>query len=124
MQAKLSKEIKGLRVEQKVGRFIEVFFDFAKLPKIDVTKDRFVLEVRPKSRLIKTEWATPNGAGPLFLNLEEGQEYLFILHITPHPTYQVESSFEPAPMVEVIFDHPSLIKLVWGGIDLQKLHKQ
>ncbi|MDX2469976.1 MAG: hypothetical protein QNL04_05295 [SAR324 cluster bacterium] len=123
MQPKQSKELNGLTVVQKVGPFVEVFFNFEKLPKVDTSKERLLLEVKPKNALINSEWVVPNGEGPIFLNLKEGQDYHFNLYVGPHPAVEVASTLESTPQVDVFFEHSTFIKLVWGGIDLQKLHK-
>ncbi len=115
------KQQDGLRVVQMVGPFLEVFFDYATLPPLKGEEERFVLEIRPQGARQAAQWLTPNGAGPHFVVLEEGESYRFILHHCPHPAHWVDSRLEPFPAVDCFFEHPQFLRLTWRGMDVAQL---
>jgi len=114
----------GVTLRQMVGSHFEISYDFHQLPKIDVRAERFILEVLPQNPLIYPEWLTPNGAGPQFINLCEGQSYRLRLHVTPHPLHQVFSDLPQMPHVDCFFEHEQLLRLVWGNIDVEALRAE
>ena len=118
------QEKKGLKIIEMAPGLVEVFFDFSSLPTIDIAQERFVLEVAPRGERQPTEWVTPNGPGPLFLNLRSGQTYDFNLYSCPHPAFEVKDSYNGSVEVQAFFEHPQLYRLVWSGLDVYPLKEK
>ncbi|MCP4753173.1 MAG: DUF1957 domain-containing protein [Proteobacteria bacterium] len=114
----------GLELVRTAGPFAELYFDWKRLPSIDLSREYYLVEIVPESRLLPTEYARPNSAGPLYFCLKEAVRYRLNLLCVPHLDYQVHTELEPLPQVDLIQQHESLQKLVWGNIDLQALKKK
>jgi len=111
----------GMTIVQKVGPFVELYFDWSKLPQIDVFSEYFLVQVTPKVSTLPVEYGRPNSSGPLHFGLRAGAAYQVRLLIVPFFKAQVTSSFKPMPWVDVIPQHEGLHKLVWGNIDFHGL---
>ncbi|OGG95396.1 MAG: hypothetical protein A2527_07715 [Candidatus Lambdaproteobacteria bacterium RIFOXYD2_FULL_50_16] len=111
----------GMTLIQKVGPFVELFFDFTKLPGLNLAEEYFTVRAVPSASYLPVEWARPNSEGPLFFGLRSGTHYNVELLRTPHLRYRVESQIKPLPWVDLIMEHENLCRLVWGNLDLGSL---
>ncbi|MDT8447005.1 MAG: 1,4-alpha-glucan branching protein domain-containing protein [bacterium] len=113
----------GLTLIQRVGPYVELFFDWSKLPEINLEQEYFLVRVTPKEKHLPAEFARPNSDGPLFFGLKGGASYLVELLKVQHLVYQVHSSLKPVPWVDLIAEHENLLKLVWGNMDLRGMNQ-
>ena len=114
----------GLKLITHSSPFFEVYFNWNQLPKIDIQKEYFLLEILPDSEFLPPEYIRPNSAGPLFCCLNEGVRYTFNLLQLPYLSYRVESPLTTLPQVDLIQEHSNFHNLVWGKIDWELLQQQ
>ncbi|MBU2512963.1 DUF1957 domain-containing protein [bacterium] len=105
-----------LRIDQKPGGFIEMFFDWDRVPVIDLSVNYYLVEIIPDSDLLPKEYARPNSAGPLHFRWAEDVSYQVNLLCVSHLRYQVESKFNPDMLVEMVPQHENLQKLIWKNL--------
>ena len=117
-------QTQGMTLVQAIGPFVELYFDWQKLPLIDITSEYFLVRITPKVGTLAVEYARPNSSGPLYFGLRAGASYKVELLKVPFLSYQVESEFKPLPWVDLVEEHENLYKLVWGNLDLQGLSSQ
>ncbi|MDH5559218.1 MAG: DUF1957 domain-containing protein [Deltaproteobacteria bacterium] len=120
----MQKKIFGndqVKLVQKIGPYVEVYFDWEKLPALDLSIEYYLVEILPESDIIPVEYARPNSSGPLYFCLKENVGYHFKLLRVPHLVYRVESNLKPLPHVDLIKEHEALQKLTWGNVDIASL---
>jgi len=111
----------GMTLIQKVGPFVELYFDWSKLPPIDVAQEYFLVRVLPQVETLPVEYGRPNSAGPLHFGLRAGAAYQVQLLRVPFLKTQVATTLKPQPWVDLIAQHENLHKLIWGNIDFHGL---
>ncbi len=114
-------QIEGLKLQQMCGRFVELYFDWEKLPSINTQKEYYLVEIVPQADLLPKELARPNSDGPLFFCLKENVPYRLNLLCVPFLQYQVSSTLDVMPWVDLVSQHENLQKIVWGNIDYQAM---
>lgn len=108
----------GLKLIHVTGSFVEIYFDWEKLPTIDLQNSYYLVEIVPESDILSPEFARPNSSGPLHFYLKEGIKYRLNLISVFHPDFKVYSSFDPLPQVQLISQHENLHKLVWKNSEV------
>jgi 1,4-alpha-glucan branching enzyme len=114
-------EQNGIKIDITNNPYIELFFDWEKLPGLDLSQHYYLAEISPDSNLIPNELIRPNSAGPMFCCLRENCRYTLRLLKTPHLQFDVQSSLKIKPDISLIAEHESLFRLIWGNIDFQAL---
>jgi len=118
MNPRNSFQQNGLRLVQIAGPAVEVWFDWDRLPIIELGETYFLVEIKPDADDLPVEYARPNSAGPLHFFLKEAVDYRLRLLSVPYAAYQVHSDLTPSPWVELIPQHENLQRLVWSNLDL------
>ncbi|MBT4290659.1 MAG: hypothetical protein HOD92_25310, partial [Deltaproteobacteria bacterium] len=114
-------EQNGIKIDITNNPYIELFFDWERLPGLDLSQYYYQVEIIPKSALIPSELIHPNSAGPMFCCLRENNSYQLQLVKVPYLKTEIESQLEPNPEISLIAEHESLFRLIWGNIDFQSL---
>lgn len=108
----------GLKIVQVCSGFVEVYFDWSKLPDLDLSEHYYCIRANPKTSLLPVEYARPNSEGPLFLHLAETVIYQIELIQLSHLTYTVQSALKQLPWVDLVSQHENLHKLVWSNTEI------
>ena len=104
----------GIRLVRACGPHIELYFDWQKLPPLDLTQEYYLVAFTPDSPVAPVEMARPNSAGPLYFCLKENVPYRLDLLRTPHLEFEVERAPEPRPEITLVAEHENLHALVWS----------
>jgi 1,4-alpha-glucan branching enzyme len=107
----------GLKLVQLVGSAVTLWFDWERLPAIDLKSTCYRVEIIPEYDHLPVLHARPNSAGPLHFHLFEGVAYRLNLIAAPYPVCTVGPDPPPPPLVAVIPQHENLQQLVWSMPD-------
>lgn len=114
-------EQNSLKIDVTNNPYIELFFDWDKLPGLDLSQYYYLAEIKPDVSNIPGEVIRPNSAGPIFCCLRENCSYTLSLLKTPHLQFDANSPLDLKPNISLIAEHESMFRLIWGDIDFQAL---
>ena len=116
----MTLEIDGIRLVRASGPHIELYFDWQKLPPLDLRQEYYIVRFTPQSSVAPVEYARPNSAGPLYFSLKENIQYELNVLRTPYLKYEVASSLKSEPVIEMIAEHENRHALIWSNIDFRQ----
>lgn len=106
---------RGLELHQACGPYAELFFDWSRVPPLDLSEAYYIVELKPDSATLPTELARPNSEGPLHFCLKTGINYKLRLLAVPHPHFDIISEWSQIPDPDIVPQHENMLKLILSG---------